>query len=82
MAIIFIIAVIYAAVANIYVWPFQWYRFGLDALLMSTWGGIIMNKLNDLEDIKKKKRLNSLRWKYLTCGAESRNWRRRNERFD
>ena len=54
VAIIFIIAVIYAAVANIYVWPFQWYRFGLDALLMSTWGGIIMNKLNDLEDIKKK----------------------------
>ena len=47
MAIIFIIAVIYAAVANIYVWPFQWYRFGLDVLLISTWGGIIMSKLND-----------------------------------
>ena len=47
VAIIFIIAVIYAAVAKIYVWPFQWYRFGLDALLISTWGGIIMNKLND-----------------------------------
>lgn len=47
MAIIFIIAVIYAAVAKIYVWPFQWYRFGLDALLISIWGGIIMAKLND-----------------------------------
>lgn len=47
MAIIFIIAVIYAAVAKIYVWPFQWYRFGLDALQISIWGGIIMTKLND-----------------------------------
>ena len=47
MAIIFIIAVIYAAVAKIYVWPFQWYRFGLDAFLISIWGGIIMTKLND-----------------------------------
>ena len=47
VAIIFIIAVIYAAVAKIYVWPFQWYRFGLDALLISIWGGIIMTKLND-----------------------------------
>lgn len=47
MAIIFIIAVIYAAVSKIYVWPFQWYRFGLDGLLISIWGGIIMNKLND-----------------------------------
>lgn len=47
MAIILIIAVIYAAVAKIYVWPFQWYRFGLDALLISIWGGIIMTKLND-----------------------------------